>query len=109
MLAAQCWCDEETKDRVLDPPLVEAIARRIAFLMVDSARFARNQDFYRDLLDKCAENLGPLKTNAFICDDGSVSDSPIRIKIPALVAELTKLAESKPPTSDSCFSDLPTA
>lgn len=33
MLAAQCWCDDETKDRVMDPALAEAFAKRLAILV----------------------------------------------------------------------------
>lgn len=32
-LAAQCWCDEETKSTVMDVVLAEAFAKRIAVLM----------------------------------------------------------------------------
>jgi len=29
--AAQCWCDKETEDCVMDSVLAEAVATRIAF------------------------------------------------------------------------------
>lgn len=87
--AAQCWCDEETKDRVMDPVLAEAVARRIAAWMDTAMQFNRNEDFYRKLLDECADNLGVLRDQAFIQDDGGVVDSPLRLKIPGLVARLS--------------------
>lgn len=45
----------------------------------------RNEQFYQGLLDDCAFHLGP---ETFISDDGSVQDSPIRLKIPEMVAAL---------------------
>lgn len=90
--AAQCWCDDETKDRVMDPVLAEAVARRIATWMDTAAMFSHNADFYRKLLDECAQNLGPLRDKAFIQDDGGICDEPLRLKIPGLVAELAAWA-----------------
>jgi hypothetical protein len=40
-IAAQCWCDEETKHIEMDPVLAEAVARRIAF-------HARNEEVWRE-------------------------------------------------------------
>ena len=92
--AAQCWCDDETKDRVMDPVLAEAVATRIAAWMDTAAMFNRNEDFYRKLLDECAANLGPLRSQAFVQDDGGIVDSPLRLKIPNLVAELARMASA---------------
>lgn len=92
-IAAQCWCDEETKDRVMDPQLAEAVARRIATWMHNSATFSDNADFYRGILHQCVDNLGPLKDKAFIQDDGGVVDQPLVLKIPGIVAELTSLVD----------------
>lgn len=86
-LAAQCWCDPETSDKVMDPALCEAVAKRIAAWMDTAAQFARNEDFYRGLLDECAKSLGP---DVFKADDGSIMDSPLRLKIPSLVSELAR-------------------
>ncbi len=69
-LTAQCWCDDETKDRVMDPVLAESVARRIAWL-----------------IDKRV-NLWPLRDKAFIHDDGGIADSPWRPKIPEWVYKL---------------------
>ena len=86
--AAQCWCDDETSDRVMDPPLAEAVARRIAAWMDTAMQAERNAAFYRVVLDQCAANLGPLAPRAYLADDGSITDAPLRLKIPELVAML---------------------
>lgn len=83
--AAQCWCDDATSDRVLDPALVEAVAVRIATWMDTAAQESRNTAFYRGLLDRCAKHLGPA---AYTCDDGIVGDEPVRLNIPDLVKNL---------------------
>lgn len=36
-LAAQCWCDPETRDRVMDAELAEAFAKRLAPLLLKIA------------------------------------------------------------------------
>jgi hypothetical protein len=94
MLAAQCWCDDETKNRVMDPKLAEAVAKRIAVWMDEYATMATNASFYRDLLMQCAHNLGSLREKAYIQDDGGVVDEPLVLKIPELVAELAAWADN---------------
>ena len=84
-IAAQCWCDEETKHTVMDGVLAESVARRIAAWMEEAAQAYDGLTFYRDLVDECAKYLGP---EVFISDDGSIQDSPIRLKVPELVAKL---------------------
>jgi hypothetical protein len=88
--AAQCWCDEGTKHIEMDVVLAEAVARRIAAWMQTGAQFARNGEFYRGLVDECAKHLGP---DAFTADDGSGSDSPIRLKVPELVSRQREALE----------------
>ena len=90
MVAAQCWCDDATKHRVMDPALAEAVARRIAAWMETAMQAERNAAFYREILDRCAANLGLLAPLAFVADDGSITDAPLRLKIPALVAMLAQ-------------------
>lgn len=92
MVAAQCWCDEETSGTEMDAVLAEAVARRIAAWMDTAAQMARNAEFYRGLLDECAKHLGP---DAYTSDDGTVMDEPLRLKVPELVAALT--ANVEPP------------
>lgn len=92
MVAAQCWCDDENKSTVMDPALAESVARRIAAWMDTAAMFSRNADFYRDLVDKCAEHLGP---EAYTADDGTVMDGPVRLKVPELVEQLVSHAKAR--------------
>lgn len=47
-IAAQCWCDEETKHIDMDPALAEAVARRIAAWMDTGAFHARNEEYWRE-------------------------------------------------------------
>lgn len=47
-IAAQCWCDPETSDRVMDPELAEAVARRIAAWMDTGATHAGNESYWRE-------------------------------------------------------------
>lgn len=56
-----------------------------------AAEYARNAEFYRDLLDRCAAHLGP---EVYVSDDGSVQDSPLRLKMPELIERLTKEREA---------------
>ena len=81
-LAAQCWCDVETEDRIMDPVLCEAIAKRIVAWMDIAAQNQRNTDYYRGLLEQCGEAIG---RQAYTKDDGSVSKSVLCAKIPGLV------------------------
>jgi hypothetical protein len=85
-MAAQCWCDKETSDRVMDSTLAEAVAKRIASLMWREAQELCNVQYYQGLLDEIAKHLGP---SAYVADDGSVSESPIRAKLPELVAAIS--------------------
>lgn len=47
-IAAQCWCDEETKRKPMDPELVEAFARRLAAWMRIGSQHARNEQYLCD-------------------------------------------------------------
>lgn len=84
-IAAQCWCDPETEKEVMNPALAEAVARRIAAWMDTVAQYGRNADFYRGLLDRIGRAVGE---EAFIADDGTVQESPLRFKLPRLVEQL---------------------
>lgn len=50
-----------------------------------AAQYARNAEFYRELLVRCSAHLG---REVYISDDGSVQDQPILLKVPELVAAL---------------------
>jgi len=82
-LAAQCWCDEETEDKIMDPILCEAVAKRIAAWMQTAAQNQRNTDYYRGLLEKCGEAIGD---RSFICDDGTKSEDVLCAKVPEIIA-----------------------
>lgn len=81
-IAAQCWCDDETKDREMDVALAEAVAKRIAAWMDTAAQNQRNTDYYRDLLVRCGKAIGD---RAYTCDDGSRSEDVLCTKIPEIV------------------------
>lgn len=91
-MAAQCWCDEETKSIPMNTVLAESVARRIASWMDDAARHCRNECYYRDLLVQCGKAIGK---PAFTCDDGSKSEDVLCAKIPELVENLVKQNNSK--------------
>ena len=81
--AAQCWCDKETEDRVVDPVLAEAVATRIAFWMDTAAQNQRNTDYYRGLLVRCGKTIGD---RAFVADDGTRAEDVLCAKIPEIIA-----------------------
>lgn len=81
-IAAQCWCDPETENKVMDTTLCEAVAKRIAIWMETAAQNQRNTDYYRDLLVKCGEAIGD---RAYIADDGTRMDDVLCAKIPEIV------------------------
>ena len=52
---------------------------------IDTASFFyRGEEFFRGLVDECAKHLGE---DVFVADDGSVSEEPLRLKVPDLVAK----------------------
>lgn len=50
-----------------------------------AAQYARDVDYYRGLCDAALSHLGP---EAHRADDGSISESPLRAKLPGLVEKL---------------------
>jgi hypothetical protein len=84
-MAAQCWCNPETEKIEMDPILCEAVAHRIAVWMDTAAQNQRNTDYYRELLVKCGEATG---RQAYIADDGGISEDVLCAKIPKLVRRL---------------------
>lgn len=83
-IAAQCWCDEETKGIDMEVVLADAFAKRLASWMNIAAQNQRNTDYYRDLLIECGETIGE---PAFTCDDGTLSDDVLCAKIPEIIKE----------------------
>lgn len=84
-LAAQCWCDPETEDRVMDPALAEAVAERIAIWMDTAAQSQRNVDYYRGLVEQCGIFIGE---SAYLQDDGGRGEDVLCAKVPELVEQL---------------------
>ena len=70
------WSHETQEDDVYEEPWIET-----------ARMFAHNADYYRGLLDRVASHLG---SEVYLCDDGSVSDEPLRAKIPELVERMAK-------------------
>ena len=89
---AQGWCEPETSSQEMDVVLAEAIAKPVGKLvanwMATAAMHARNEAYYRSLIDEIGKMLGP---EAYISDDGSVQEDVLCAKVPELVRELTAL------------------
>ncbi len=83
--AAQAWCQPETSGKEIDPALAMSFATVLDNWMDTASQEARNAAFYRDLIDQCAQVLGP---EAYTADDGTVMQDPVRLKVPELVARL---------------------
>ena len=81
-ISTQCWCDLETKHIEMDSKLCEAVAKRICAWMDTAAQNQRNTDYYRGLLEACGEAIGE---QAYIADDGSISEDVLCAKIPEIV------------------------
>ena len=64
--AAQCWCDTETSDRVMDPELCTAVAKRISKWMQLAAIHERNAAHWMQLAATHAENEAHWKERASI-------------------------------------------
>lgn len=64
--------------------LEQAVRERDAWIET-AMTFSKNEEYYRGLVDAVARHLGP---DVFVCDDGSVSEGPLRAKVPELVAAL---------------------
>jgi len=65
-----------------DFDLNRRVVRLVANWMDTAAQYARNADYYRDLLDRCGKAIGD---RAYTCDDGSRCDEVLRAKIPEII------------------------
>lgn len=66
----------------------------------DCERQTRNTLYYMAQMDRIAKHLGP---EVFVADDGSVSEDPIRAKIPEMVASMAyDLSEAKNNYKKAC-------
>lgn len=64
---------------------LERIAHERDAWIQTSAEYAHNLDYYRCIVDRCARAIGP---EAFTCDDGSLSERPLRDKVAELVEKM---------------------
>ena len=80
--AAQCWCDPETSGKTMDVVLSKAIAKRIEQWMDTAAQYARDSDYYRELLERCGEAIGD---RAYTSDDGTRSEDVFCSAIPEII------------------------
>ena len=85
--AAQCWQDEETKDKVFDAGLAFAFAKRLAFFIQTAADYARGAEYYRGIIDQCGAHIG---IEAFTSDDGTIQEDAVAARLPELVQKLTE-------------------
>ena len=86
-IAAQCWCDPETKNIEMDVVLAESIARQAVFLMDIAAQNQRNADYYRGLLVQCGKSIGH---EAYVQDDGGIVKDVLCAKIPDIIERAFK-------------------
>lgn len=78
-MSGKSWAEENLP---VPDSLESAIAERNNW--VESAMmFSRNEDYYRGLVVKIGEMLGP---EAYVSDDGSVQQDVLCAKVPELVA-----------------------
>jgi len=52
VIAAQCWCTEETEHIKMNVALAEVFAEQLAAWMRDSAMHQRHADYWRSLVEK---------------------------------------------------------
>lgn len=90
---------EAVDKKILEPPntiseIIDAglaAATQFALGWVEAAaQFHNNEQYYRGLLDQIGKAIGK---KAYICDDGSVSSSVLRAKLPQLVRQLVRVAD----------------
>lgn len=66
----------------------------------DTAAFhARNEDYYRGLVDQIAAHVGP---EVYVQDDGGVVDEPLRAKVPELVEAMARRLEAAEALAKEC-------
>lgn len=76
----------------LNPDDSDKVKRILAAWLDTAAVESRNVMYYQELIDTIGKHIG---IEAFIADDGSVSDSVLRAKVPELVKKLVDSAKQK--------------
>jgi hypothetical protein len=64
-----------------------AARRQVNSMEQMAMEYARSANYYRELIDLVLEHFGE---EAYICDDGSLSDEPLRAKVVDLVSGLVR-------------------
>ena len=82
-ISESCWHDLETKDKIIDPVLREAVAVRIANWMGTVAQNQRNA-----VVVRCGEVIG---SDAYIQDDGEKCDDVLCAKVPERCTDISWL------------------
>lgn len=90
-MAALCWCEEATKDRVIDPELCQAFGKLLGGWMNAAAQYARNEEYWRGIVSQIAASImdvPSLGVEIHQCDDGTLSPDPLLSKVPDAVKRL---------------------
>jgi hypothetical protein len=90
-IAGRIWCEDSTSNKVMDSDIALEFANVLAVWIDTAKEFARNAEYYRSLVVQCGEHIGH---DAYVCDDGSVSNDVLCAKIPELVKELVGSSEN---------------
>lgn len=64
---------------------IERLRAEVEAWQKTAAEFHRGMEYYRGLLDKIGETIGD---EAYVADDGSVSDDVLRAKVPEIIERL---------------------
>lgn len=72
-------------DHINEATDIDQLRRMAIGWLETAAMHARNEDYYRGLLDACAPHLGPA---VYTQDDGGIVTEPLRAKVPECVAVL---------------------
>jgi 2,4-dienoyl-CoA reductase-like NADH-dependent reductase (Old Yellow Enzyme family) len=88
-IAAQCWCNDETKDIEKNEKLAEAMAERIAGMLETASTFATGMEYYRGIVERCREviNRAPFAKRKRKQLDAATDD-----QVPDFVDELADAA-----------------
>ena len=73
-IAAQCWCDDETKDRVMDVALAESFAKRLAWWMERDARRREIARIIEGVDNRCMAVDGPVTPTRLEITDKELKD-----------------------------------
>jgi len=78
---------------------IERLTHARATFEDQAASYLKSMHWYQEQLDRCGVALG---REAYISDDGSVQDKPLRAKVAELVEKMCVQRESSNPTAGPC-------